>query len=126
SQGMATQSRGHGTQPGPVGETMNSIFQALSDPTRREIVRLLRQRDMTAGQIAGRFSLARSTLSAHFNVLKNAGLIVSERNGTSIVYSLNLSAIEEMLAVILEMFDVGQVEAASPQKAVGKQQETSG
>lgn len=96
------------------------------DPTRREIVRLLRQRDMTAGQIAGRFSLARSTLSAHFNVLKNAGLIVSERNGTSIVYSLNLSAIEEMLAVILEMFDVGQVEAASPQKAVGKQQETSG
>ncbi len=63
---------------------MNAVFQALSDPTRREILRLLRKRAMTAGEIAERFPLARSTLSGHFNILKNAGLIVAEKNGTSI------------------------------------------
>ena len=82
---------------------MNDVFQALSDPTRREILRLLRQGDRTAGDIAERFSLARSTLSGHFNVLKHAGLIVSERNGTSIVYSVNVSAVEEILATVMEL-----------------------
>jgi len=56
---------------------MNAIFQALSDPTRREILRLLRERDMTAGELAERFPLAKSTLSSHFNVLKNAGQTTS-------------------------------------------------
>ena len=73
---------------------MNAVFQALSDPTRREILRLLRKRAMTAGEIADRFPLARSTLSGHFNILKNAGLIVAEKNGTSILYSLNVSVVE--------------------------------
>jgi DNA-binding transcriptional ArsR family regulator len=87
---------------------MNEVFQALSDPTRREILRLLRERDMSAGELADRFSLAKSTLSAHFNVLRNAGLIVSERTGTTIVYSLNVSAFEQTLAAVLELFDVGK------------------
>jgi ArsR family transcriptional regulator, repressor of sdpIR and other operons len=86
---------------------MNAIFQALSDPTRREILRLLRERDMTAGELAERFPLAKSTLSSHFNVLKNAGLIVYERQGTSLVYSLNVSVFEEMLASVMAFFDVG-------------------
>lgn len=77
---------------------MNRVFQALSDPTRREILRLLRARDMTAGDLADRFPLAKSTLSGHFNVLKQAGLIVQERRRTSIVYSLNTSALEEAMA----------------------------
>ncbi len=55
---------------------MNAVFQALSDPTRREILRLLRKREMTAGQLAEQFPLAKSTLSGHFNILKHAGLIV--------------------------------------------------
>jgi len=87
---------------------MTDLFQALSDPTRREILRLLRRRDMTAGEIAERFPLARSTLSGHFNVLKEAGLIVAERRGTTIVYSLNASALEEAAAMVLELLRVGR------------------
>lgn len=84
---------------------MNAAFQALSDPTRREILRLLRKRDMTAGDIADQFALSKSTLSGHFNVLKNAGLIVAERSGVTITYSLNLSAVEQTVAAVLELFD---------------------
>ena len=87
---------------------MNAAFQALSDATRREILRLLRQREMTAGELAEQFQLAPSTLSGHFNVLKNAGLIVAEKNGTSIIYSLNTSVVEQTVAAVLELFDVGK------------------
>jgi ArsR family transcriptional regulator, arsenate/arsenite/antimonite-responsive transcriptional repressor len=86
---------------------MNEVFQALSDPTRREILRLLKNGDMTAGDIAERFPLAKSTLSGHFGVLKHAGLIVAEKNGTRIVYSLNVSAVEEVLASVLSLFASG-------------------
>ena len=85
---------------------MNSVFHALSDPTRREILRVLRERDYTAGELAERFPLAKSTLSGHFNVLKNAGLIIPEKNGTSIVYSLNLSVFEQTVAAIWEILGV--------------------
>lgn len=77
------------------------IFTALADPTRREILKLLRRRDLSAGEIADHFPLARSTLSGHFTVLKGAGLIVAERHGTTIVYSANVSAIEEALGVVM-------------------------
>lgn len=87
--------------------SINDAFRALSDPTRREILRLLRRRDLTAGELAERFPLARSTLSGHFNVLKAAGLIVSERKGTTIVYSLNVSAFEEAMAAVLELLGKG-------------------
>ena len=87
---------------------MNAAFQALSDPTRREILRLLRKREMTAGEIAEKFPLAKSTLSGHFNTLKHAGLIVAEKNGTSVVYSLNVSVVEQTLAAVMELFDVGK------------------
>ncbi|MEX0979399.1 MAG: autorepressor SdpR family transcription factor [Pirellulales bacterium] len=86
---------------------MNEVFHALSDPTRREILRLLGKRDMTAGELAERFELAKSTLSGHFSALKQAGLIVSEKNGTSVVYSLNTSAIEQTLAKVMDLLDVG-------------------
>lgn len=88
---------------------MNDAFQALGDPTRREILRMLRKQEMTAGEIADQFKLAKSTLSGHFNVLKHAGLIVAEKSGTSIVYSLNLSIVEETIAAMMEIFDVGTV-----------------
>jgi ArsR family transcriptional regulator, arsenate/arsenite/antimonite-responsive transcriptional repressor len=87
---------------------INEIFQALSDPTRREILRLLRRRDLTAGEIADRFPLAKSTLSGHFTVLRHAGLIVSEKHGTSIVYSLNVSVVEEATAGVMEALGVGR------------------
>ena len=87
---------------------MNAVFQALSDPTRREILRLLKKREMSAGEIADRFELARSTLSGHFNILKNAGLIVAEKSGTTIVYSLNVSVVEQTMAAMLELLEVGK------------------
>jgi len=84
-----------------------SVFKALADPNRRRILRLLRHRAMTAGDIAAQFPLARSTLSGHFNVLKGAGLIQEERRGSSIVYSLNLSVVEEALAAIMDLLGTG-------------------
>ncbi len=86
---------------------IDEVFRALSDPTRREILRLLRARDRSAGEIAEHFPLAKSTLSGHFNVLKHAGLIVPERQGTSVLYSLNLAAYEEALAAVLSVLGVG-------------------
>lgn len=63
---------------------------------------------MTAGEIAEHFQLARSTLSGHFSILKNAGLIVAEKNGTSITYSLNLSVVEQTIGAVMDLFDVGK------------------
>lgn len=83
---------------------MDEVFRALGDPTRREILQLLKNGDRTAGEIAERFPLAKSTLSGHFNVLKHANLIVAERRGTTIVYSVNLSAFEEAAAAMIELF----------------------
>lgn len=83
--------------------SVNGVFRALGDPTRRQILKLLRTRDMSAGELADRFPLAKSTLSGHFNVLKHAGLIVSERRGTVIRYSLNVSAFEEALAGVMDL-----------------------
>jgi DNA-binding transcriptional ArsR family regulator len=87
---------------------LNDLFQALSDPTRREILRLLRQRDMTAGEIAEAFPLANSTMSGHFRVLKHAGLVVTERQGTRIVYSLNTSAVDEAVAAVMDLLGTGK------------------
>jgi DNA-binding transcriptional ArsR family regulator len=82
---------------------MNEVFRALGDPTRRQILQLLKRGDLTAGEIAERFPLAKSTLSGHFTVLKHANLIVAERRGTTIVYSLNLSVLEDATAAVLEL-----------------------
>lgn len=86
---------------------MNDVFQALSDPTRRQILSLLRSGDLSAGEICAHFELARSTMSGHFRVLKHAQLIVPERNGTTIVYSLNVSVLESVVSSVLGMLDVG-------------------
>lgn len=82
---------------------MNASFRALADPTRRRILALLRQRTMTAGELAEHFDLARSTLSGHFNVLKAADLVSAERRGQQILYTLNLSVFEELIAAVLEI-----------------------
>ncbi len=91
----------------------NGVFRALSDPTRREILALLRNGDLTAGNLAERFPLARSTLSEHCAVLKDAGLVVTERQGTVIVYSLNVSALEEALGALMALMRVGEEPPAS-------------
>jgi len=82
---------------------IGDVFHALSDPTRREILRILREGDRSAGELAERFPLAKSTLSGHFNVLKAADLVVTERRGSTIVYSVNVSAFEEAVSAVLEL-----------------------
>jgi DNA-binding transcriptional ArsR family regulator len=83
---------------------INETLRALADPTRRRILDLLRAGDMTAGEIAENFELAKSTLSGHFNVLKSAGLIVSERSRNKVVYSINMSAFDDAAAAVMAMF----------------------
>jgi DNA-binding transcriptional ArsR family regulator len=87
-----------------------SVFKALADPTRRQILKLLGERSMTAGEIGEHFKLAKSTLSGHFNVLKAADLIRDERRQTSIIYSLNLTVVDETLAVLMDLLKVNHSE----------------
>jgi len=86
---------------------MNLVFKALSDPTRRRILQLLRERPMTAGQIAEHFDSSKPTLSAHFAVLREAGLVESEKVGTTIHYSLKVSVLEDALLSFAETVGVG-------------------
>lgn len=85
---------------------MNTVYRALSDPTRRTILKLLRQRDMTAGELSGHFPIAKPTLSKHFNVLKEADLIQGRRDGATITYTLNLSVLEDALCGLLNIFQI--------------------
>jgi DNA-binding transcriptional ArsR family regulator len=76
---------------------VNRVFKALADPTRRRVLQLLRQRPMTAGELADHFDVSKPTMSAHFHVLQEADLIESEKTGRSIVYRLKMSILEEAL-----------------------------
>jgi DNA-binding transcriptional ArsR family regulator len=78
------------------------VFKALSDPTRREILRLLRNGPKTSGEIAEKFPSAWATISRHLAVLRDAGLILSERNGQQIVYELNTTVFEDVVNHMLE------------------------
>lgn len=83
---------------------MNLVFKALSDPTRRGVLELLRQRPMTAGELSGKFNVSRSTMSAHFAVLREAGLVASEKQGQSIIYQLKTSVLEDALLSFAKLF----------------------
>jgi ArsR family transcriptional regulator len=84
---------------------INAVFEALSHPVRREILQLLKQGPMTAGELAGHFTLAKPTLSVHFAKLRDADLVTVERRGTSLIYHLNLSILEEALSGFLNLGD---------------------
>ena len=85
---------------------MNKVYKALSDPTRRKILELLRKRDMAAGEIAKHFDMTKPSLSKHFVVLKEADLIRGVKNGTTIMYGLNVSVLEEALLALMSTFKV--------------------
>lgn len=87
---------------------MDKIFKALSDPTRRRILQLLREREMTAGELAECFELSKPTLSGHFAVLREADLVSADKLGTTITYRLNVSVLEEALLGFAELFGVGR------------------
>ena len=84
----------------------NRVYKALADPTRRRVLALLRERDMTAGELAAHFDLAWPTMSGHFAVLRDADLIAADKVGTTITYHLNLSVLEEAMAALLDAFRI--------------------
>ena len=80
---------------------INAVFEALSHPVRRKILALLRKGPMSAGELAEHFDIAKPTLSVHFAKLKDADLVTVERRGTSLIYHLNMSILEEALSGFL-------------------------
>lgn len=82
---------------------MNDTFKALSDPTRRKILQLLKVKDLTAGDIADQFNISKPSISHHLNILKQAKLVEDERQGQSIIYSINLSVMQEAMGWFLGM-----------------------
>ena len=77
---------------------MNKVFKALADPTRRQVLALLKNGPLTAGELAGHFYVSKPTMSGHFSILPGADLIASTKQGKTVVYCLKLSVLEEALA----------------------------
>jgi len=86
---------------------LDPIFKALDDATRRSILDLLRGRDQTAGAIADHFKVSRPTISHHLDLLRQADLILAERRGQFIVYSLNTSVVDDCIAWLLKLKQKG-------------------
>lgn len=84
---------------------MNDVFKALSDPSRRKILELLQNGDMTAGDIASHFDMSQPSISHHLNLLKQAKLVLAEKQGQNIYYSLNETAIQESLRFFMDLAD---------------------
>jgi ArsR family transcriptional regulator len=84
---------------------MNAVFKALSDPTRREILRLLSRGEKTAGDLAERFDMSKPSMSHHFAVLKEADLISSRRNGQQIWYSLNTTVAQDAISWVMDLVE---------------------
>jgi DNA-binding transcriptional ArsR family regulator len=83
---------------------MNEAFKALADPSRRRILSLLRKGEMTAGELAQHFDMAKPSMSHHFSVLKQADLISARREGQQIYYALNTTVVEDLLTMIWDLF----------------------
>jgi DNA-binding transcriptional ArsR family regulator len=86
---------------------MNEVFKALADPTRREVLRLLRSREMTAGELSKQFDMTRPSMSHHFSMLKQADLIGSRREGQQVYYILNTTVVEDVLTLLWDLFSAG-------------------
>lgn len=90
-----------------------AFFQALANPYRREIVKLLKWRNMSAGEIAQQFQIAQPSVSRHLDVLKRAGIVTAERRGTQLIYSLDLSTAQEILVYMTELFAAADEKGAT-------------
>ena len=86
---------------------LDATLRALGDPTRREILRVLRAGDLTAGDIASRFPMTAASVSHHLSVLKDAGLVRAERDGRNLIYSLETTVFQEFLQQMLDLFGTG-------------------
>jgi ArsR family transcriptional regulator len=99
----------------------NEAFKALADPTRREILRLLRKGEMTAGDLADRFDMTKPTMSHHFSVLKQADLLTSRREGQTIWYGLNTTVVQDLMAWAMDLIGGnGEPDGKTPQPSAKK------
>lgn len=80
---------------------MDTIFKAMNDPTRREILKILRKKDLTAGQIAENFDMTAPSISHHLDKLKRANLVTTIKQGQYIFYSINTTIIDDLLQYLL-------------------------
>jgi len=86
---------------------MGDVFKALGDPTRRRILELLKEKPLTAGEIADEFQISKPSISHHLTILKNSQLVIDERQGQNIIYSLNMTVFQEIMSWFLEFMDNG-------------------
>ncbi len=84
---------------------MNSSFRALNDPTRRQILELLKKRDLTAGEIADQFNISKPSISHHLDLLKQAGLVSATKEGQFIYYSINTTVMDEIIEWLVQLAD---------------------
>ena len=96
---------------------MNTVFKALAHPARRRIVAMLRKGPMASGDIAAAFDMAWPTVTGHLATLKDAGLVETEREGVSVRYRLNISAVEEALAFLLDLAGADATRGPEPEPA---------
>jgi DNA-binding transcriptional ArsR family regulator len=94
---------------------VNRVYKALADPTRRRVLELLRERDMTAGELASAFDLSWPTMSGHFAVLREADLIAADRVGSTITYRLNVGVLEEAMLALMQAFRIGPGGPGAPE-----------
>lgn len=80
---------------------MGDVFKALGDPTRRKILELLQEKSLSAGEIADYFQITKPSISHHLSILKNSGLIIDERKGQNIIYSLNMTVFQEIMKWVM-------------------------
>ena len=93
---------------------MNEAFKALADPTRRQILQLLRRGEMTAGELAEHFDMTKPSMSYHFAVLKQADLIEARREGQQIYYAINTTVVEDFLAIVWDLFSNRRPKESTP------------
>ncbi len=87
---------------------MGDTWNALADPTRRQILNMLREGDKNAGEIAAAFSISKPSISHHLNILREAGMIDAEKRGQNINYSLNTSVLQDMMQVFAALLEKGE------------------
>jgi ArsR family transcriptional regulator, arsenate/arsenite/antimonite-responsive transcriptional repressor len=107
-----------------MAPTPNKAFRALADPTRREILSLLRRGEMTAGDLAEQFDMTKPTMSHHFAVLKEADLLSSRRDGQTIWYSLNTTVVQDLMAWAMDLIRSSENETAKRASAKEGNHET--
>lgn len=87
---------------------MNALFKALNDQTRRDILELLKEKDLTAGEIADHFAISKPSISHHLDLLRQAGLVISVKQGQFMHYSLNTTVLDEVVKWVMQFGQNGE------------------